>query len=75
MNLAAYSNDQINEMAVKLGTLDATNRSDIEAVSSFALTELMGYRKNTKDRLRDMKTLELIIVAYARLLQESGVKA
>lgn len=64
----------IAQMTEILGNLDATNCGDTEAVAYYLLNNLIGYRSKSVAVHNDAKMVAVIIQAYAKLLQDSGVK-
>lgn len=64
----------IQNMADIMGKLDATNCSSEEAIAEFILGNLIGYRKNVSQRPNDKAFIVIAIQAYAKLLQDNGVK-
>ena len=63
------------EMVKTLGDLDCTTVSDIEAVANYLLARLPISKANRRARsTQDRKMVEAVILAYAKLVQDAGVK-
>ena len=63
------------EMVDTLGKLDCTTVSDIEAVANYLLARLPISKANRRARsTQDRKMVEAVILAYAKLVQDAGVK-
>lgn len=54
--------------------LDATTVSAEQAIANRILGDLSGYRINSQHRARDNMDLANALQAYARLVQEAGLK-
>lgn len=54
--------------------LPAPNSAE-EAIAQRVISDLWGYSHNSKHRVQDATSLANALIAYARLLQESGVQA
>jgi hypothetical protein len=61
--------DKISELMEAFGKLDATNQSPEDSIAAFILANIKG--SHSEKRAFVANALQ----AYARLLQESGVKA
>ena len=70
----AHNQAQINGYVHSLGTANATHCSAEEAAASVILNSLAGYNHRSKHRAADLQRIESAIVAYAKLLQDAGVK-
>lgn len=65
---------QINVLAEEMGKLDATNYSSEDAIANWMLNHLRGYRSKSNGRNLDHEFVKTAIQAYAKLLQDNGVK-
>jgi hypothetical protein len=65
----------IDQLVRIFGDLDCTNCGDAEAVAQYIISNLIGYRSGSTHRREDVAFLGVAVQAYARLLQEHGVKA
>lgn len=63
----------IQEMAKKLGDLDATHCSDAEATAEFILKHVAGYIYGV-NHPHTVDFIATVLQAYAKLLQDAGVK-
>ena len=61
----------IQDMVEKLGSLDATNQSAENAIADYILNNIKGGKRN---RIGDKQLLVIAMQAYAKLLQDNGVK-
>jgi len=70
------TSDKIDTLKTTLGNLDATHISAEHAAAQYILNHLAGYRSNAKlsSQIADRKFLETALQAYAKLVQEYGVK-
>jgi len=57
-----------------MGKLDATQQSSEAAIADFILGNLIGYRANSSQRPNDKAFVVTAIQAYAKLIQDAGVK-
>ncbi len=65
----------IAEKAEILGKLDATNRSSEEAIANHLMMLLRGYSFRSSSIVKeDAKVIVDTLQAYAKLLQDAGVK-
>lgn len=64
----------INQMAGLFGDLCATHFSSEEAVARHILRNLDGYNSTTRTLQGDVEKMVIYIQAYAKLLQDAGVK-
>lgn len=64
----------IQDTMAEMGKLDATNCSSEEAIARYIVSELDGYRKGSQHYATDVEFISQAIQAYAKLLQDNGVK-
>jgi hypothetical protein len=64
----------IDQLVKIFGDLDCTNCGDAEAVAQHIIGNLIGYRSGSTHRREDVAFLAVAVQAYAKLLQEHGVK-
>lgn len=64
----------ISEMVETLGKLDATNCSSEDAIATHVLNKLKGYRASFAVAQQDHEFIKTVIQAYAKLIQDTGVK-
>lgn len=69
------NNEIIEAIKKQFGDLDATHVSAEEAIASRLLRDLDGYDTGSGWMAADTAFLANALVAYARLLQEHGVRA
>jgi hypothetical protein len=65
----------IDRLVKIFGDLDCTNCGDAEAVAQYTIGNLIGYRSASTHRREDVEFLARAVQAYARLVQQAGVKA
>ena len=66
-------NQTIEQWAATFATLPAPQSAE-RAIAHHILGDLLGYNSNSQYRIVDAANLENALIAYARLLQEHGVK-
>jgi hypothetical protein len=66
----------LDEMVDTLGKLDCTNIGDLDAVANYLMAHItMGPASMVRQRhAKDRETIKLVILAYAKMLQDAGVK-
>lgn len=65
---------QVNVIAEEMSKLDATNYSAEDAIANYILSRLRGYKQNANGRHLDHDFVKTAIQAYAKILQDNGVK-
>jgi len=61
----------IQDMVEKFGNLDATNESAESAIANYVLNNLKGGKRNHNS---DKMFMQIAMQAYAKMLQDNGVK-
>lgn len=65
---------QVNVIAEEMSKLDATNYSAEDAIANYIIGHLRGYRQNANGKHLDHDFVKTAIQAYAKMLQDEGVK-